>query len=287
MFKRQTSGSVVCPSCGKLVAVSQVACLNCGRRNPGLWGYGKILQRLGHDLGATKIIIWGCIGLYVFSLLLDFRQIRMGGAFGMLAPSYYSLIGLGASGARPVILEGRWWTMLSAGWLHGGLLHIFFNMMWVRQLAPAAAHVYGPGRMFLIYLLSSVAGFALSAVGSTYLFFLRLIMGGNPGSISVGASAAIFGLLGALVYAGRRGVAGQLGRMAWGYALILGLFGLVFPGVDNWAHLGGFAGGYGVAKWLNPLEPERPDHVLASLAMLAATAVAIGLSLLRVLRLTR
>ncbi len=283
MFQRQTSGSVVCPACGKLVGVNQEACLNCGRRNPGLWGYGKVLQRLGADFGATKIILFGCIGLYLLSLLLDMGSIGMRGALGMLAPSHSSLVALGASGPRPVIFEGRWWTLLSAGWLHGGLIHIFFNMMWVRQLAPAAAQVYGPGRMFLIYLLSSAAGFALSAIGATYLVFLRVIMGGHPSSISVGASAAIFGLLGALVYSGRRGVAGHLGRTAWGYTVILFLFGLVFPGIDNWAHLGGFLGGYGVAKWLNPLEQERPDHVLASLVLLAATAVAIGLSLVRAL----
>ncbi|MDH3743939.1 MAG: rhomboid family intramembrane serine protease [Acidobacteriota bacterium] len=284
MFNRQTSGSVVCPSCGKLVGVNQEACVNCGRRNPGMWGYGKVLQRLGKDFGATKIILAGCIGLYVLSLFLDFGARGDGGGFA-LSPSGESLRALGASGPRPVIFEGRWWTVLSAGWLHGGLIHIFFNMMWVRQLAPAAAHVYGPGRMFLVYLLSSAAGFALSALGGTYLRFLGIIMGGSPYSISVGASAAIFGLLGALVYAGRRGVASHLGRTAWGYAVILFLFGLVFPGVDNWAHLGGFLGGYAVARWLNPHEQERPDHVLASLVLLVATAVAIGLSFVRALRL--
>ena len=52
---------------------------------------------------------------------------------------------LGASGGIPVFGYGRWWTMLSASWLHGSLLHIIFNMMWVRDLGPVVADMFGPG----------------------------------------------------------------------------------------------------------------------------------------------
>ena len=55
------------------------------------------------------------------------------------------LFRFGASGAIPVFRFDRWWTIFSAGWLHGGLLHIFFNMLWVRQLAPETAELYGAG----------------------------------------------------------------------------------------------------------------------------------------------
>ena len=51
MFKRQRTGSVVCASCGSLVGVNDDRCYTCGRRNPGLWGYGPLLRRLGNDLG--------------------------------------------------------------------------------------------------------------------------------------------------------------------------------------------------------------------------------------------
>lgn len=275
MLKRQKTGSVVCPSCGRLGGVNDATCLNCGRRNPGMWGFSPLLRRLGSDFGATPTIFWGCIALYVVSLLIDLDQVRTGGPMSMLGPSGVALRSLGASGAGPVVRDGWWWTLLSAGWLHGGLIHIFFNMMWVRQLAPATSAVFGAARMLVIYLLSSAAGFLLSAFGGAYLWFLKFPMGGSPQAISVGASAAIFGLLGALVYAGRRGVASQLGRMAWGYAVILFLFGLVFPGVDNWAHLGGFLGGYGLARVFNPLHPEKTDHVVAALALLAASIAAV------------
>ena len=54
--------------------------------------------------------------------------------------------------------------MLSAGWLHGSALHILFNMMWVRQLGPATADIYGAGRMVIIYTVAGVAGFLLSSI---------------------------------------------------------------------------------------------------------------------------
>ena len=73
---------------------------------------------------------------------------------------------LGSSGAIPVFGYHRWWTFLSAGWLHGNLLHIAFNMMWVRQLAPATAELYGAPRMVLIYIVSSVTGFFLSSAAA-------------------------------------------------------------------------------------------------------------------------
>lgn len=279
MFQRQTSGSVICPSCGQLVGVNQEKCLNCGRGNPGLWGFAGVLRRVNLEEAATRLIVIGCVALYVLSLVLEPAAIGFQGMFGLLSPGRGALFSLGASGALPVVQAGRWWTLLSAGWLHGGVLHILFNMMWVRQLAPATTMLFGPARMLLIYLLSSVVGFLASSLGGAYLHPLRFLMGGSPYAISVGASAAVFGLLGAAVYAGRRGIASQLGRQAWGYALALFVFGLIVPGVDNWAHLGGFVGGYGLARMFNPNLPERTDHVLAVGVLLVATLAAIGLSL--------
>ncbi len=66
-----------------------------------------------------------------------------------------------------------------------------------------------------------------------------------------------------------------MGKQAWNYALILGIFGFIMPGVDNFAHLGGFLGGYGAAKFLNPMLPERVDHLLAAVAVLGLTIVSI------------
>jgi rhomboid protease GluP len=274
LFKRQTSGSVVCTSCGSLVGVRDDRCFNCGRRNPGLWGFAPLLRSLGNDLGFVQLVIWGCGALYIVSLLLSGGSIGIGGGniLAILSPSVPSIFILGASGAAPVFGYGRWWTVLSASWLHGSLLHIVFNMMWVRDLGPVVADVYGAGRMVVIYIVAGACGFLLSSAAGAYLPPLPLLRGAN---LTLGASASIFGLLGALVYYGRRSGSRLIGGQAVRYAVILFVMGVVMPGVDNFAHAGGFAGGYVSAMLLDPLKPERIDHIVMALICLAATAAAI------------
>ena len=278
MLKRQTSGSVVCPSCGRLVGVQEDVCPHCGRASPGLWGFSRVLQVLGQDVGFIKLIIGSCAVLYLLTLVTNPSEIGTGGPMSMLSPSSGSLFLFGASGAVPVFGYNRWWTILSASWLHGSLLHILFNMLWVRQLAPATARLYGPGRMMLIYLVSGAAGFLLSSTVGAYGNFLLppFLRGAN---LTIGASASIFGLLGALVYYGRRGGSTALGQQAWTWAVVLFVFGFIMPGIDNFAHLGGFLGGYGMSRVLNPLEPEKVDHLLAALIGLVLTLAAILASL--------
>jgi rhomboid protease GluP len=271
MLRRQTSGSVVCASCGSLVGVNDDKCYNCGRSNPGLWGYAGAIRSLGSDMGFVQVVVIGSAILYVLTLLMSNGRIGMGG-LNMLAPADSTLFQFGASGAIPVFLAGRWWTILSAGWLHGSLLHIVFNMLWVRQLGPATAEVFGAGRMVTIYTIAGACGFLLSSLAGAYMPDVPLLRGGG---MTVGASASVFGLLGALVAYGKlRGSSAETSQ-AMGYAIALFLFGLVMSGVDNWAHAGGFAGGYLAAKWLDPWKPERINHLVGALICLAATALAI------------
>jgi rhomboid protease GluP len=277
MLRRQTTGSVLCTSCGVLVGVNDDRCYNCGRRNPGLWGFAPVLRTLGGDMGFVPFVIGISVILYILTLLGSGGNIGMGGIFSFFAPSRQSLFLFGASGAIPVFAAGRWWTILSAAWLHGGALHILFNMMWVRQLAPVTAEMYGPGRMVIIYTAAGAAGFALSSFAGAYLPDLLILRGGQ---FTVGASASIFGLLGALVYYGRRAGSRIVGSEALSYALMLGVFGFLMPGVDNYAHAGGFGGGYLAARLLDPLKPERIDHIAIALACLAASVVAIVVSVL-------
>jgi rhomboid protease GluP len=274
VLKRQTTGSVVCASCRTLVGVNDDRCYNCGRSNPGLWGYAPALRALGQDLGFVPFVIGTCIVLYVFTLLASGENIGMGGLFSLFAPSTPALFLFGASGAIPVFRLERWWTVLSAGWLHGGALHILFNMMWIRQLAPATA---GPGRMVIIYTVAGVAGFALSSFAGAYVPGFLFLQGGR---FTVGASAPIFGLLGAIVYYGRRTGSRAVSSQALSYALTLGFFGFVMPGVDNYAHAGGFAGGYLAGRVLDPLTPERLDHMVMALVCLAASLLSIVVSVL-------
>ena len=283
MFKRQTTGSVVCTSCGSLVGVRDEKCFNCGRRNPGMWGFAPLLRSLGNDLGFVALVVWGSAGLYVISLLLSGSSIGVAnGLFGILSPSTPSMFLLGASGALPVFGLGRWWTIFSASWLHGGLLHIVFNMMWVRDLGPVVADVYGAGRMVIIYTLAGAAGFLLSSFAGAFIPPLPLLRGAQ---FTIGASASIFGLLGALVYYGRRTGSQLVHGQAMRYAIILFVFGLIMPGVDNFAHAGGFLGGYGMGRALDPLKPERIDHIVIALACIGITIIAIAASVITGVRL--
>ena len=272
---RQKTGSVVCASCGSLVGVNDEKCYTCGRRNPGLWGFGPVLRRFGNDFGFTTVIVYGCGALYALSLLLTVLSggnLFGGSLFSILGPNNFAGEALGVSGAVPVFVYGRWWTLLSAGWLHGGALHILFNLMWVRQLGPAVGEMYGAARMVIIYTLSSVTGFLLSSFMAAYLPIPIL----SGGAFTLGASAPIFGLLGALVHYGRRGGSSLVGSQALNYAITMGVFGLIVPGIDNAAHLGGFLGGFLAAKWLDPLKPERMDHFIGAALCLIVTALAVA-----------
>jgi rhomboid protease GluP len=248
-----------------------------------MWGFGAALRALGRDLGFVKLVISASIVLYIASLARDLQGIESGSLM-IFQPSWESLFLLGGSGYQSVFVFGRWWTVLSAGWLHGGLLHIIFNMMWVRSLGPATAEAYGAGRMILIYTAGSIAGFLFSSAALVFvpfIPFLGKILGflGLAGAWrTIGASAPIFGLLGALVYYGRRTGSSSAYREFIGYAILLGAFGLLFPLVDNQAHLGGFVGGYLMGKFLDPREPERGDHLFWAVLCLAATGVAIVVS---------
>jgi rhomboid protease GluP len=272
MFKRKTEGSVLCTSCGVLVGVNDPTCYNCGRRNPGLWGFAPALRGLGNDLGFVSIVTGGTIIMYVLSLVLS----RDGSSIG-LTPSPLALQILGASGAGPVFGLHWWWTVLTAGWLHGNIIHIFFNVLWIRQLGPEIASLYGAGRMIIIYTVGSIVGFTLSSV----MGLLPIPFFGA--GMTVGASASIFGFLGALVHYGRRTGSSHIGRAGLQYALFMGIMGFVFRGVDNAAHLGGFAGGYLASMIMDPLKKERVDHVMIAIGCLVATLAAILWTILKAL----
>lgn len=235
MAAENTKKAIVCPNCGKLISANAEECIHCGMKNPGRFGLHTVVQKLFRgNLDFIHIIIYFCVGLYVVSLLVDIQGALSprGGMLGILSPSSKSLFILGMTG-KSFVAMGKYWTLITAIYLHGGILHILFNMLWIRQLGPMVENIYGTSRLILIFTFSGVFGFVLSNAFT-----------GNP---TIGASGSIFGLLGALIFYGRsRGgmfrevVYPQL--MTW--AIVLFLFGFFFPGVNNLAHLGGFIGGY-------------------------------------------
>jgi rhomboid protease GluP len=283
MLKRQRTGSVVCASCGSLVGVNDDVCYSCGRRNPGLWGFGRALRDFGHDLGFVTVVMYGCGAIYLASLLFSAyigEGIGMGAALSFLGPGPTTLIAFGGSGSVPVFYYGRWWSFLSAGWLHAGILHLAFNMMTLKQLGPPTAEVYGPARMVIVYVIGGVVGFICSTIAGAVMPALPLI---GAGRLTIGASAPIFGLLGGLMYYSRRGGSSMMRSAVMSYVMSAAVMGILMPGIDNWAHAGGFLGGYLAGIWLDPLKPERMDHMVVAAACLILSALAIAGSLLTAL----
>jgi membrane associated rhomboid family serine protease len=261
---RKTSGSILCPSCGRLTNADAAVCLVCGRRNPGMWGFAGPLGRLFRRRRFTDVITVACIVLYIASLVMDPRAaLSPRGIFDAFSPGVEALFNLGAAGSIPWSL-GRWWTLVTAIYLHGGLLHIIFNVLWIRQLGPAVEELYGPARMVSICTISGAVGFlASNMLGHAF---------------TIGASGSIFGLLGAIVAFGQKrgGTFGMMVLRQYGqWALILFIFGFFMPGVNNVAHAGGFVGGFlmGLALALAERRAERGvDYLLA--------AVCIGVTVL-------
>jgi rhomboid protease GluP len=274
---------VVCPSCGSLVGVRDDKCYTCGRANPGLWGFGPALRQLGADFGFVPVTIGVSSVLYALMLMASGSELQpTAGGMSFLVPSSDAMLLFGASGAYPVIVKGEWWTLLSASWLHGSFLHILFNMMWVRDLAPALIDLIGIPRTIIIYIVAGLCGFLLSSVMPLSPIPIPLF-GGAP--LTLGASASILGLLGALLHYGRKSGSSLIHSTALNYVLILFVMGFVMRGVDNTAHLGGFLGGYAMSAIFNPLSREKGDHLILALVLLGATFLAITYSVIHGLHL--
>ena len=250
-------------------------CYTCGRANQGLWGFGPMVRQLGSDLGFVPIVIGGCATMFVLTLLTSGGGVA--GGMDLLSPSVRALRRFGASGAIPVFLDDAWWTVLSASWLHGGVLHIVLNMMALRNIGPSTADIIGPARTVVIYVVAGACGFLLTSIAG-YYGPIPLLGGAR---FSVGASASIMGLVGALLHYGRVSGSSFIRTQMRQYLLMILAFGFLYPNVDNLAHLGGFAGGYLTSMIFNPLTRERGDHMLMALGCLAASVLAILASVLR------
>jgi rhomboid protease GluP len=228
----KTSG--LCPNCRKLISLDEPACPYCGIAKPGSRLRKSFLNfRTGGALDLVRLIIYTNVFIYLLSILINPSGIGVAmNPLMFFSPSESSLFLLGATGSLPVIHFHRWWTLITASFLHGGLLHIFFNMMALNQLGPFVVSEFGAHRFAVIYTVTGVAGFFLSCLA------------GIP--FTIGASAGICGLIGAILYfaKSRGGFYGDaIYRQAMGWVVGLVLFGLLIPGINNWAHGGGLVAG--------------------------------------------
>ena len=180
----------MCPHCRAFITVKDKVCPYCeeqvgpraiDRRSPADFLGGLI----PHARFNTIVILLANFGLYLVSTLYSMRAGAGGGFSGIDGATLF------AFGAKfgAAIAAGQWWRLVTAGFLHGGLLHILMNSWVLFDLAPQVEEIYGASRMWVIYFVSSVGGFYLSNLW-------------NPRALSVGASAALCGLIGAMIALG-------------------------------------------------------------------------------------
>jgi rhomboid protease GluP len=214
-----TTDDKVCPYCNNEVAPRAV-----DRRTPA----DALGGLIPHARFTTMMILLINFGLYAATVL---HTNRVDGVSGF-DPDSRSLVDFGAK-YLPAIAAGQWWRLITAGFLHGGVWHILMNSWVLFDLGVQVEQTFGTARFLIIYFIANITGYWTS------LYF-------SPNSLSIGASAAIFGLIGAMIAMGIRdrssyGTAIRGVYVRWAvYGLMMGLL----PGIDNLAHVGGLAGGF-------------------------------------------
>ncbi len=257
-----TQRAMLCHRCRRLIGSDESVCSWCGSSRPAGWWRATAWTRGAVDGDwLVRAIITLNVVLYILSLLMSVRRGPAMNPLNFLAPDQTSLLLLGATGTIPIERFGRFWTILSANYLHGGILHLLFNMMALRQLAPMVNQEFGVSRMFTIYTLGGVCGFWVSYIA------------GVP--FTIGASASICSLIGSLLYFGksRGGAYGEaVYREVGGWAVGLVLFGLMMPGINNWGHGGGVVGGILLGMLLGYEEGTTENGLHRFVAALCAMA---------------
>ncbi len=260
----------MCPNCRAFVSTADRICPYCevtlGPRAVERSSYsGAVAGLIPHARFTTSMILLINFALYMASMLFSIRAGAAGGAFDISGGVLYQL---GAKFSPAILQGGEWWRLVTAGFLHGGLFHILMNSWALFDLGSQVEEIYGAPRLILFYFVATIGGFLASTLW-------------NPG-LSVGSSAGIFGLIGVMIALGmnaRSALGDHIKSLYLRWAMYGLLFGLLpFFQVDNAAHVGGLAAGFGAA-WLAGL-PNAFNTATetiwrwVSYACLAATAYA-------------
>jgi rhomboid protease GluP len=220
----------MCPNCRAFITTDDRVCPYCDAavgpraidlREPAFGGFFL-----------TPLILTLCVGFYLVTVVASMKAGNESAVMGLDSPTLKRFGGK----FTQFILAGQWWRVITAGFLHGGLMHIFMNSWGLLDLGRQVEMYYGVRRMIVIYVMSTIGGFALSTIWTPVL--------------SIGASAGIFGLLGAMLAMTMRheGPAAQYLRGAYTRFAVYGLAIGLLPGlhIDNAAHVGGLAMGFAV-----------------------------------------
>ena len=223
----------MCPHCRAFIDSKDKTCQYCGNALP-ITAATRLrrearMSMAGVQVGFTTIILLLInAALFVTSLILT---IRLTGETGMLANiDGQVLLMMGGKFKLAILIYGEWWRLLTANFLHGNLMHLGFNMMALYNLGPIAEDIFGTSRFLVFYMATGFCGFVASTMWSD--------------GLSIGASASICGLIGALYGFGRRNFNSQLQSVTKRWIFVILIFGFLVPNIDNAAHLGGLVAGF-------------------------------------------
>ena len=202
----------------------------------------------------TQALIAINVGVYLLELLL-------GGQLNGTGNTIYEHGVL----AGPFIADGEWWRLMTSAFLHYGPVHLGLNMLVLWIIGPALEEYLGHGRYALLYLVSGLAGAAGALVWS-------------PNALTVGASGAIWGIMGAALLLEARRI-----YVFGGQALGLVVFNLaitfLIPGISIGGHIGGLIGGAAAALAFTSL---KRTPALATLSVVAVGALSVAVALAQV-----
>ena len=254
----------MCPNCRAFITTKDRVCPYCGvQLGPRAIDLraAQLAGSLVPQANQTSIILLIINAAFFLAELAT--NYRFSGAFPGSGLTYQTLVLFGAKSA-PLIHAGQWWRLITAGFLHASFVHIAMNSWALFVLVREVEQFYGTSRLIVAYIVSTFTGFLLSLLWSP--------------AISLGASAACYGLIGIMLAMGlrRHDPLAKAVRSYYGQWVIFGLVLSILPGVDIAAHVGGLAGGFIIG-----LVGGLPGHPNSAREMLWKTlaAVSIGITL--------
>ena len=255
----------ICPACGSLVGISATRCHQCGTNlNFSLAAGSKGLSGFfGGRAPVTTVLL--IVNILMFGVTwMAMASAGEGGGLSILwGMGGEPLYRLGESFPYSIFIMHEWYRLVTAMFLHGGLIHIGFNMMVLMDIGPVVEEVYGSARFLFLYTATGLVGFVLSAFN---------------GHNSVGASAPILGLIGLMIaITTKRGGAHmqQLRSRLISWVVSIFVFGFLMRGVDNWAHAGGLVAGFGLGKLFADREPANRSERRTAYALGWVAAVVV------------
>lgn len=253
-----------CSECGRPICYECMTPAAVGLRCPDHSGQAQGIQRVRRSAQRAAYESAGAIvtkTLIALNVAIYLAELANGGSTNGVGSRIYFRGALDA----PDVAHGDWWRLLTAAFLHYGPIHLGMNMLALWWFGQPLEHALGRARFLMLYLVSGIAGSALALVIT-------------PLAYTVGASGAIFGILGAALILERHG-----SMVFGGQALTLIVINLVFtfavPGISWGGHVGGLIGG---AVCMLALLHFRRQPVLQVAAMLGVAAAAVAISYFKV-----